>query len=167
MFCTKLFWITCTGGKDFKNSGEVTARIERNRELKRGCWVQYNDNRSSQNGVSHLCRINIHLWASPSLITWSRHFISIFRGKADAVLLMCRTFPKHLQKGTGGYFSQFLIFTSVSRRKIIKKVIRTETFSSLNVVSIFSNLFLSLCVCGPTNKPIMYKKFDNMWAAGR
>ena len=27
--------------------------------------------------------------------------------------------------------------------------------------------FLSLCVCGLTNKPIMYKKFDNTWAAGR
>ena len=26
--------------------------------------------------------------------------------------------------------------------------------------------FLSLCVCGLTNKPIMYKKFDNTWAAG-
>ena len=27
--------------------------------------------------------------------------------------------------------------------------------------------FLSLCVCGLTNKPIMYKRFDNTWAAGR
>ena len=27
--------------------------------------------------------------------------------------------------------------------------------------------FLSLCVCGLTNKPIMYKKLDNTWAAGR
>ena len=27
--------------------------------------------------------------------------------------------------------------------------------------------FLSLCVCGLTNKPIMYKKFNNTWAAGR
>ena len=26
--------------------------------------------------------------------------------------------------------------------------------------------FLSLCVCGLTNKPIMHKKFDNTWAAG-
>ena len=26
--------------------------------------------------------------------------------------------------------------------------------------------FLSLCVCGLTNKPIMYKKLDNTWAAG-
>ena len=25
----------------------------------------------------------------------------------------------------------------------------------------------SLCVCGLTNKPIMYKKLDNMWATGR
>ena len=27
--------------------------------------------------------------------------------------------------------------------------------------------FLSLCVCGLTNKPVMYKKFNNTWAAGR
>ena len=27
--------------------------------------------------------------------------------------------------------------------------------------------FLSLRVCGLTNKPIMYKKLDNAWAAGR
>ena len=27
--------------------------------------------------------------------------------------------------------------------------------------------FLSLCVCGLTNKPIMYKKLDNTRAAGR
>ena len=27
--------------------------------------------------------------------------------------------------------------------------------------------FLSLCVCGLTNKPIMYRRFDNAWAAGR
>ena len=27
--------------------------------------------------------------------------------------------------------------------------------------------FLSLCVCGLTNKPIMCKKFNNTWAAGR
>ena len=26
--------------------------------------------------------------------------------------------------------------------------------------------FLSLCVCGLTNKPIMYKRFDITWAAG-
>ena len=26
--------------------------------------------------------------------------------------------------------------------------------------------FLSLCVCGLTNKPIMYKKLDNTWAPG-
>ena len=26
--------------------------------------------------------------------------------------------------------------------------------------------FLSLCVCGLTNRPIMYKKLDNTWAAG-
>ena len=44
------------------------------------------------------------------------------------------------QEETGGYFPQFLIFISVNRRKIFKEVIRTETLSSLNVVSIFSNL---------------------------
>ena len=27
--------------------------------------------------------------------------------------------------------------------------------------------FLSLCVCGLTNKPIMYKKFNKTWAVGR
>ena len=27
--------------------------------------------------------------------------------------------------------------------------------------------FLSLCVCGLTNKPIRFKKFDSTWAAGR
>ena len=27
--------------------------------------------------------------------------------------------------------------------------------------------FLSLCVCGLTNKPIMYKKFDNMYVSRR
>ena len=31
----------------------------------------------------------------------------------------------------------------------------------------YRTTFLSLCVCGLTNKPIMYKRFDNTWAAGR
>ena len=39
--------------------------------------------------------------------------------------------------------------------------------SSLLTAAENRTTFLSLCVCGLTNKPIMYKKFDNTWAAGR
>ena len=111
------------------------------------------------------------------MITWSRHFISIFRGKADAALFTCRTFPRHfpfISSSRAGRDGRLLLpvpqFISVNmaltdsmlqtllidvyveqkrtinynncskRRKIFKKVIRTETFSSLNVVNIFSNL---------------------------
>ena len=79
-------WITCTGGKDLKQRRSHY----KNRKRKSGAqaWLLRAIQRQPQFleewRILPLCRINFHLWASPSLITWSRHFI----GKADAALFM-------------------------------------------------------------------------------
>ena len=65
------------------------------------------------------------------------------------------------------------ICDTVFRRVYLSIVCYTAVFSVVTQCS--STLtaaenritFLSLCVCGQTNKPITYKKFDNTWTAGR
>ena len=82
-------------------------------------------------------------------------------------LLLSQDWKRHFNilKGliAGGFF--FIAFSPLVCYTAVFSVVTQR--SSLLMAAENRTTFLSLCVCGLTNKPIMYKKSDNTWAAGR